>query len=239
MNIELLEAAAEGLDDLLAEVVFLGGATVGLWITDPAAPPIRATKDVDVVVEITSRLEFHEFENKLRAHRFAEDMEEGVICRWRHRDSGVTLDAMPMRADILGFENRWQGAAIPHAIEYTLPSGRKIRLAPPAYLLATKLEAFASRGRGDLLGSRDFGDVITLVDGRVELLGEVWSAAEDVRSFVADSIAQLLALPRIVDGLAGAVPPDAESQDRIALVIRPRLDDLARMAGGPKTSGKA
>ena len=35
MNVELLELAAAALDDLLAEVVFVGGATVELWITDP------------------------------------------------------------------------------------------------------------------------------------------------------------------------------------------------------------
>lgn len=39
MSIELLETAAEALDDLLDQVVFLGGATVSLWITDPGAPP--------------------------------------------------------------------------------------------------------------------------------------------------------------------------------------------------------
>lgn len=51
MSIELLELAADALGPLLDEVVFVGGATVTLWITDPGAPPVRPTKDVDVVVE--------------------------------------------------------------------------------------------------------------------------------------------------------------------------------------------
>jgi hypothetical protein len=55
VSIELLEAASAALDDLLPEVVFVGGATVELWITDPGAPPARPTKDVDVVVEVASR----------------------------------------------------------------------------------------------------------------------------------------------------------------------------------------
>ena len=42
-----LELAAATLTDLLPEVVFVGGATVTLWITDPGAPPVRPTKDVD------------------------------------------------------------------------------------------------------------------------------------------------------------------------------------------------
>jgi hypothetical protein len=233
VNIELLELAADRLDDLSAEVVFLGGATVGLWITDPAAPPTRTTKDVDVVVEITSRLQFNAFEGKLRDHGFAEDQMDGVICRWRHRDSGLILDAMPEQADILGFDNRWQAAAIPHALQYVLPNEREIRVASPVYLLATKLEAFASRGRGDMLGSRDFGDVVTLVDGREELTTEVKAAAVDVRNFIATGIAQLLELPRLNDGLSGAVPPDAASQDRVDLIIRPRLAELKKAGDHP------
>ena len=55
MSTELLEAAAAALDDLLPEVVFVGAATVELWITDPGAPPARPTNDVDVVVEVASR----------------------------------------------------------------------------------------------------------------------------------------------------------------------------------------
>jgi len=48
MSIELLERAADALEPLLSDVVFLGGASIVLWITDPAAPAPRPTKDVDV-----------------------------------------------------------------------------------------------------------------------------------------------------------------------------------------------
>jgi hypothetical protein len=41
MSIELLELAADTLGPLLEEVVFVGGASVTLWITDPGAPPAR------------------------------------------------------------------------------------------------------------------------------------------------------------------------------------------------------
>ena len=55
MNVELLELAAASLGEPVAEVVFVGGATVELWITDPGAPPMRPTTDVDVVVEVATR----------------------------------------------------------------------------------------------------------------------------------------------------------------------------------------
>lgn len=228
MSTALLELAADALGDLLPDVVFLGGATIELWITDPGAPPPRPTKDVDVVVECATTTEFHEFESKLRGRGFAEDQESGVICRWKHIASGLLLDAMPERGAILGFENRWQGASIPHALTRELPSGQLIRAASPPYLVATKLEAFGSRGAGDLLGSRDFGDVISLVDGREELVGEVRAAEPELRAFLARRIAQLLEMPRIDDGLAGAVRGDPASQDRVDAVVRPRLALLAK-----------
>jgi hypothetical protein len=66
-----------------------------------------------------------------------------VICRKRHRESGLILDVMPSEARILGFANRWQGAALPHAALVQLPSGVEIRAVSPPYLIATKLEGLA------------------------------------------------------------------------------------------------
>ena len=53
MSLELLELAAARLGELLDELVFVGGATVELWITDPAAPEFRPTYDVDAIVEVS------------------------------------------------------------------------------------------------------------------------------------------------------------------------------------------
>jgi hypothetical protein len=227
MSIALLEEAADKLGDLLPEVTFVGGATITLWITDPAAPPVRPTKDVDIVVEVATRTAFYDFEARLSARGFAEDQEDGVICRWRHTTTDLLLDAMPADAAILGFENRWQGAAVPHAIDRTLPSGAVIRAASPPYLLATKLEAFKGRGRGDFLSSRDFEDIIALVDGRQELVDEVASTDTDVREYLAAEVAGLLATPRLLDGLFGALRPDAASQARADDVILPALGAIA------------
>jgi hypothetical protein len=149
-NVRMLELAAEHLDRLLAEVVFVGGATVELWITDEAAPEFRPTDDVDVIAEIATTRDFHRFEKRLRELGLENDQQSGVICRFRHPDSGLVLDLMPTEASILGFQNRWQGEAFPHAVEVALPSGRSIRAIPPPFLLATKLEAFKTRGKGDL-----------------------------------------------------------------------------------------
>lgn len=228
MSVDLLEVAAATLTDLLPEVVFVGGATVTLWITDPGAPPVRPTKDVDVIVEVTTRRAFHEFDARLREHRFAEDQQDGVICRWQHLDSDLILDAMPADESILGFENRWQGAALPHAIDRTLPSGAVIRAVSPPYLLATKLEAFKGRGRGDFMGSRDFGDIIALIDGREELVDEVAGAGGELRHYLAAAVQDVFAASRFEDGLFAALRPDPASQERAETVVVPALRAIAR-----------
>jgi hypothetical protein len=53
-NIQQLIAAARLLLPVLDEVVFVGGSTTGLFITDPGVGRVRPTFDVDVITEITS-----------------------------------------------------------------------------------------------------------------------------------------------------------------------------------------
>lgn len=226
MSIELLERAATVLGPLVEEVVFVGGATVVLWITDPGAPPPRPTLDVDVVVEITTLLGYQRFSGRMRERGLSEDADSPVICRWRHAATGLVLDAMPSEPSILGFANRWQAAALPHAARRTLPSGAEIRAATPPCLIAAKLEAFTGRGRDDLLGSHDLEDVIALIDGRAEIIGEVEAGSAELRSFVADQLGAVRADPRLIDALQGWLPPDAESQARAGDVLLPRIDAL-------------
>ncbi len=91
-NIEMLETAARELGPLLPETVFLGGAATGLLLTDPAAPPLRITRDIDVIIEVSSLAAYHRFSEKLRNLGFAEDMSPAApICRWQKNPSFWTL----------------------------------------------------------------------------------------------------------------------------------------------------
>jgi hypothetical protein len=94
-------------------------------------------------------------------------------------------------------------------------------------MLAMKLEAFKGRGKGDFLASRDFGDIVTLIDGRSELLEEVAGAGADVRVYIAEEMRRLLTEPRLMDGLAGAMRGDAASQERVDVVVLPAFKALA------------
>lgn len=105
-NLPHLRQIAEALGELREQVVFVGGAVAGLLVTDPLADSVRATRDVDAVVN-TSRAGFHRMEEAVAARGFARDVSSEVICRWVHKASGVIFDLMPVQPEVLGFTNRW------------------------------------------------------------------------------------------------------------------------------------
>ncbi len=225
MSTELIEAVAAALGPLLPEVAFLGGASIQLWLTDVAAPPPRATIDVDVVVEVSGYGEYAALGARLRERGFAEDATSGVICRWRH-STGLILDVMPTDARILGFANRWYPAALKAVVAKTLPGGTVVRAIAPAYLIATKIEAFRDRGRGDFLASADFEDIVRLIDGREELVEEIEVIRVEARAFVVTSLAEMRRDAMFEYGVAGALLPDAASQARLPLVME-RIERIA------------
>ncbi len=235
-NLKMLEMAADHLGSLLEEVVFLGGATVELWISDPAAPEFRPTVDVDVVVEIGSKSDYYRFQNRVLERGFVHDVESGVICRFEHPVTGLVLDVMPTEPQILGFENRWQGEAFFHAEEFPLPDDSRIKVVEPPYLLATKLDAFRSRGNRDFLGSRDFSDIVSLIDGREELIGEVSRASEQLRAYVAGQLRELSSDREFDRGLESALPSSPESRERVDLVLWPRIKKLISDVYSPTSS---
>lgn len=218
MSIALLELAAAGLGPVLDEVAFLGGASMVLWANDPGAPDQRTTMDVDVIVVVEGRGDYYRLGERLRQQGFREDDESGVICRWRH-DSGLILDVMPTDEAILGFRNQWYEAALAAAEAVTLPSGTTIQAVTPAYLFATKLDAFRDRGGGDYLASVDFEDIVRLVDGRARLIEEVEASPADLQRFIADELGRLLQDRNFEAGVAGGLLPDAASQERRQVVL--------------------
>lgn len=119
MSAAQLELAVEILGPLTSEVVFVGGATIHLWQTEPGAPPARATDDVDVICDVHTRIAYYALAERLRQRDLREASDESIICRWRHPPSGLVIDVMPVAGDVLGFTNRWYRAAIETAVEHT------------------------------------------------------------------------------------------------------------------------
>jgi predicted nucleotidyltransferase len=225
INIRLIIHVAKCLGDLRKKVVFVGGCATGLFITDPAMPEVRATQDVDVIVEVASRVQYYNLEEELRAKGFKQDMSEGApLCRWLV--DGIKVDVMPTQEDILGFSNYWYLPAIKNAESIDLEKGLTIQLASPPYFLATKLEAFKGRGGGDYMASHDMEDIITVLDGRPEIISEIRSSSEELQTFLAGTLRGLLAQEGFHDALPGHLPPDRASQARLPRLIK-RLEEIS------------
>lgn len=147
-NFEMLRRAVENLGALADELVFVGGCTTGLLITDPGAAEIRTTKDVDAIIEATLYAEYQKFSEKLRKPGFREDTRDGApLRRWLKEET--VLDLMPLEESTLGFTNTWYKPAMEEAENYEIFADRTIRIVTPPFFCATKLEAFEGRGNGD------------------------------------------------------------------------------------------
>ncbi len=188
-NFDLLLSATRLLLPMINELVFVGGCATGLLVTDEALNGVRTTYDVDAIVEVASYAEYQSVADKLRELGFHEDTSEGApICRWVQ--GGVVLDVMPFDTEALGFSNRWYRAAMEASTVVSLNSEVSIRLVTAPYFIATKLEAFKGRGKGDFSTSHDLEDMITIVDGRPSTCEEI-ALASDVRDYVAKNIKNL------------------------------------------------
>ena len=80
-NLQMLEFVAAKLGELRSELVFLGGCTTGLFITDPEFPDVRYTLDVDCIVDVISLNQYHKLEKRLYKQGFKKSLSEDVICR--------------------------------------------------------------------------------------------------------------------------------------------------------------
>lgn len=226
-NLTILIPIAQALGDLCESLVFVGGCATGLLLTAQRAQAIRATQDVDVVVHALSMVDYHAMERAIESRGFKHDLSpEAPICRWVW--NGIALDLMPTEPGILGFHNRWYPIAVKTATRVMLPRGVEIQLITAPVFVATKFEAFHGRGNNDYLASHDLEDLITVIDGRQELIQEIQDSDQEVRHYVVMEMNKLLDDRDFLLALPGHLPGDAASQARLPELMR-RVRTIAAM----------
>ena len=219
-----MHLVAKKLGPLNDRAVFVGGCATGLVIDDDAGVTVRATKDVDVIIEVVGLAQFRKLENELRSLGFTHDP-TGPICRWQI--DSVLVDVMPDNEKILGFTNRWYRIAIETAETRQLRD-LTIRVVTPALFLATKLEAFRGRGQGDYLGSHDLEDFLAVIDGRVNIVRDCFDAPADVRAYLRDHLMLLLADDDFVNALPGYSASQVSSPAS-GEVLRERMENIVQV----------
>ena len=225
--LSMLEAVASALgDDLLERLVFVGGCSTALFITDPVTlEDVRATDDVDLIVDLAGYPAWAKLQEELKARGFQSSAEDEVI--YRMRLGPMKVDFMPDDEAILGFSNRWYRDGIRTAEAHPLSERFTIRRLAPALFLATKLEAWIGRGRGDMLGSRDLEDILLVVDGRPEIVDEIRRAEPAVQSFISEQVGSLLSSRDFDNFMAGNLR-GPQGRERI---VYDRFVELSRAAG--------
>ena len=215
-----IEEAIVKLDSKLMgipfEFAFLGGSVLTLLVTDKSADAIRVTKDVDIVMNIRTRKEYHMADSELELRGFRHDTREGApICRWILDD--VTVDVLQIREDVLGWKSRWFEESL-MAAETVQVGNNLVRIITPPYFVALKLEAFEERGHKDFLASTDFEDIICLANGRESLVNEIMNC-ENLRGGIARKFSDYLTHPELEDAVDGFVQTESDSENRKRRII--------------------
>lgn len=223
--LEEMRTVAKRLQPLEIPFTFIGGAVLGLLVDDPKLSEVRSTKDVDVVVEVVTYGEYMALEERLRQARFQYDTSQGApICRWII--DGCLVDILPKDSAALGMNSKWFHEVLACSKDVDLGEGCVARVITPALFLATKLEAFKDRGKGDYLMSRDLGDIVTLIDGRATIVEDVAGALAAVRSCISKIFLELLKDPYFHEALPENLPRMEGTSKRVALVTK-RFEAIA------------
>lgn len=217
-NLHTLQLAVAALQPVINQLVLVGGCAVGLLITDGARPPVRETIDVDLVTEVSPLSNYYAFSETLRLLGFSESKD--AICRWTK--GPLIVDVMPTR-EYLGFTNTWYELAVTTAVIAQLPTGQSVRHITAPLLIATKIESFYGRGKGDFL-HHDIEDIVNVVDGRPEVVEEVFSAPEPVRQFLEEEIDALLAQAPFAEAVQMHLRPSDQAR---AVIVIERLRKIA------------
>lgn len=229
INIESLAQVARRLEPLDERFAFLGGSVIPLLVDNPSLVSIRPTKDVDVIIEVVSRLDFSKIEEKLRSIGFKHDMSEGAPkCRWLVED--ITVDVMPANEETSEWGSKWFSEALTTSQPVKIEDDTVIDVVTVPFFLATKLDAFSDRGKEDFYGSHDVEDIITVLDGRSNVVAEVANAPHSLSTYIGTRFAELVANSDFMESLSGHLLPDPASQARLP-DLRETIKRIAGMGG--------
>lgn len=188
-NILRIKAVANALNSLNEKVVFIGGATVSLYVNRPVME-IRPTDDVDVIIEILNYKERAELEERLRKIGFSNDIDSGIVCRYKIH--GIVVDIMPTNDPSIGFSNKWYQEGFENSVDYKIDEYCSVKILDAPYFIATKIEAFKGRGKNDGRTSQDFEDIVFVLENRESIWKEINELEGDISTYLKNEFKELL-----------------------------------------------
>lgn len=217
-NIIRIKAVANILNQLDEEFVFVGGATVSLY-GDVSKAEARPTEDVDVIIELASYTGYAELDENLRKLGFENDIESGVLCRYKVQ--GVIVDVMPTDASVIGFSNRWYADGFKFAKTIQLDD-LPIKIFTLPFFIASKIEAFKNRGQNNYLFSSDFEDIVYVLENNSNIASLMLESPQDVKQYLKQCFSDFLQDAEFEEGVSAHLEPITQGQqiEKIFRVLR-------------------
>jgi len=223
INLKVVEKVALALGELNDEVIYVGGAVVSLYVTDEGAELPRPTKDIDISVQVSSYAQMDQLREKLANKKIYPAPDETIMYRYSYED--ILIDFIPYEETPLGPTNRWLKPgfekAYPEKVGIT-----EIKILPVSLFLATKWEAFNSRG-GDPRTSHDFEDIIYVIDNNRSVVDDVSNAQKDVRDFLKSMSKEILSNPSANEIIECHINPFTANERR--KLINGKLKEIAAL----------
>lgn len=213
-NLYVLQEIAKALGNLNNKVVFVGGAVVAIYATDPGAEDVRATKDVDITLQLFTYGSLAALSEELAKKRFFPASEEGVICRFAYNE--ILVDVMSTKEVGWAPSNTWFEPGFDNLRTYNLGE-IEIKIFPVSYFLATKFEAFHERGR-DARTSHDFEDIVYVLNNNLEIVDEVLSSPKDVKVFLINEFDKIIEKKELQEAIVGHLPFELQ-QERFNILM--------------------
>ena len=188
INIATVAEVAEALKEIKEQVVFVGGAIVSLYTDDIAADEIRPTKDIDLTLNIYNLSHWESFQERLAEIGFYPDPHGQSICGYKYKN--IPIDIMATDDGPFGPSNRWYREGFKDLWTATAGAQEIQIFSAPCYL-ATKFEAFKSRGR-DYRTSHDIEDIVNILDNRTSIVEEVLEAKENILLFLREQFNEII-----------------------------------------------
>jgi len=200
INKEIIKKVASALGDLNDEVIYVGGATVSLYINDPAADDVRPTKDIDISLQILSIPQLEEVRQLLIEKGFTQSADLGVICRFQLDD--VLVDVMSTKAVGWAPANPWFSEGFEKK-ETVFIDGYNIRIMPLPYFVASKFSAFKDRGGNDPRLSKDLEDITYVLDNRTDWHEVLANSSKEVKDFLKTCLQEILESAQLQEAMQG------------------------------------
>ncbi len=209
INKEIIKKVALTLGELNKDVIYVGGATVSLYINDPAADDVRPTKDIDISLQILSIPQLEELREQLVEKGFSQSADLGVICRFKLDD--ILVDVMSTKAVGWAPANPWFADGFDQR-QTVLFDHIPIQIMPLPYFLASKFSAFTDRGGNDPRYSKDFEDITYILDNKMDWHKVLINSEADVKEFLARQLQEINDSPKLQEAMRGNLFYEGQSE---------------------------